>query len=242
MNLLFQILLILGVLKYCCKAGFFKDWRGIVIYSLFASVIAIVFYPVIIKMNTNSFDMLLSDKKKVSDIAVVVTIEAIGGMLTSIGMLHNLFEIKQNMWVKIVKILPGVILLGVVFYIELLLFKTMAGVSFIGVAVLSALLIFIGIAFVAIGIKYLLPEKAMRYELKFLINIILLVVAILMNAYLAGYNESTYEADVEYNKLLVFTGIVVVGFFVGFLLYRKKRFVKKIFCVTNLNNDCRENY
>lgn len=228
MQILFQIVLILGVVKYCCKAGFFENRKAIIAYSLFAGLVAIVFYPFIIKMNTNTFDMLLSDKKMVSNIAVIITIEAISGMLISIGMLHNLFEKKKRQWVRILKLTPGVIIFGVIFYVELLLFKTIIGVGFIWISILTTFLFIFGLAGISTAIKYIFPEKSIRYELKFLVNILLFVIAVLMNAFLAGYNKSNYESNVDYTKLLVFTGIVAIGFVLGLLLYRNKGFFRRI--------------
>jgi hypothetical protein len=228
MEVVFQIILVFGVVKYCCKAGFFSGYKGIVAYTLFVGIVAIVLFPFIIKMDTNVFDKLLSNKTAVSDIAIIITIETISGILISIGMLNNLFESKMQKWIKVLKLTPGILIIGIIFYIELSLFRVMAGISFAWVAILTAFLSMLGVFGISSGIKYLLPEYSNRYELKFLINILLLVLAVLLHAGLADYNNSNYSANIEYNKLLVFSGIVITGFLFGLFLYRNKSLFKKI--------------
>lgn len=228
MEILFQGILILAILKFCIKAGFFDSKKGILTYAIFAGLIAIVFYPVIIKTNTNAFSKLMLDKKAVSNIAVLITIEAISGMLISIGMLHNLFEAKKQVWIKILKLTPGILIIGAVYYIELAAFKTMAGTDFLWVAVITSTAIIIGVSVVSTGIKFLLPGNTVRYELKFIINIALLILAIMLNAGLADYNRSNYNTEVEFNKLLAFIGITVIGFLLGWILFNNKQRFRKI--------------
>lgn len=227
MELLFQILLVLGIVKYCCKAGFFSSWKGIASYALFAGLVAILFYPIIIKMDTNTVSKLLGNKTAVSNIVVLVTFEAISGMMISIGMLHNLFETKKHKWTRILKLTPGILIVGIIFYIELTMFKSMAGMDFLLVASLTSLLLIVGVSTISLALKHFLPTIALRYELKFLINLLLLVFAILLNAGLASYNSSNYSADMEYAKLFVFTGVVLFGFLFGLVLYKNKFYLRK---------------
>lgn len=226
MELLFQGILILVIFKFCIKAAFFYNKKGTLAYALFAGLIAIAFYPVIIETNTNIFSKLIVNKTAVSNIAVLITIEAISGMLISIGMLHNLFEAKKQVWIKILKLTPGILILGAIYYIELVAFKTLPGLDFFWVAVITSIVIIIGVLIVSSGIFFFMPGNTMRYELKFIINIILLILAITMNAALSDYNRSSYNANVEFNKLFVFIGILTIGFLLGWGLYKNKHYFK----------------
>ena len=222
MHILFQLIIILAVAKYSCKAGFFENYKGIFIYAALAGIVAIVFYPIIITMGSNAFEKLLANKKQVADIAVVITIEAISGLLISIAMLNNLFVPKKRKWLKILKLVPGVLIIASVFYIELSVFKSFVGYHFYTLAIVTAITISAVIILLSWMIKALLPENATRYELKFLINCLLLVFAILLNAGLADYNQSVYSPGHEYLKLVVFSAIVLFGFLLGWFMFKRK--------------------
>jgi hypothetical protein len=127
MDIVVQLILISGVLKYACKATFFKAYRGIIIYSLLGGMIALAAYPFIVKTDTDVFTRLLSNRTVVSYIAVILTIEAIGGMLISIAMLSYLFEKKRRKWIQVLKLMPGELIAGLFLYAELSLCRFMVG-------------------------------------------------------------------------------------------------------------------
>jgi hypothetical protein len=229
MGIVFQLILVSGVIKYSCKATFFKGYKGIIIYALFSGIIAIACYPFIIKTDSDVFNTLMTDTALISNIAVLITIEAISGIFISIGMLNNLFESKLHKWIRVLKLMPGVIIIGIIFYMELSLFRTLIGIAFYRIAIVAALLCMLGIIMLSSLIKYLLPHFSTRYELKFLINILLLISAVLLNAGLADYNTGSYTVNIEYTKLLVLAGIVITGFLSGLLLYKNKRIINKIY-------------
>jgi hypothetical protein len=227
MELLFQIIIILAFIKYCMKAGFFVHWGGMAAYALFVAVVAIAFYPFIIKTDSNVFERLLADKNGISDFAVLITIEAISGMLISVGMLGNLFSQKKQKWIKVLKLTPGVLIAGAVFYVELALFRSFAGMDFAWVAVICAVSLLMGTFLLSFLIKFLLPDYSTRYELKFLTNLILLLLSIFLNAGLADYNSSNYQANPEFTKLGVFAAIAAAGFIFGFILFKNRNILRK---------------
>jgi hypothetical protein len=228
MEIVFQFILVAGVLKYSSKATFFDGYRGIWLYSLIGGAIAMASYPIILHTDSDFFAKLMSDKGSVSNIAVVITIEAIAGMFISIGMLHNLFAAKTNKWISVLKLIPGVLIIGIVFYTELMLFRAMAGISFHWIAITASISVMMATALLSLMLKYVLPDISTRYEMKFLLNLLLLILAVLLNASLADYNTGHYRANTGYTKLLVFVGLAIAGFLVGWLLYRYKRTIHKI--------------
>jgi len=227
MGIIFQLIVVAGILKYCTKATFFRGYRGILLYSVIGGAIAIASYPVILHTDSDVFDKLMSDKNAVSNMAVLITIEAITGMFVSIGMLNNQYSAKTNKWIKMVKLLPGMLIVGIVFYAGLSLFRSMAGTSFHWIALTASISVMLGVFVLSVVLKFSLPEISTRYEMKFLVNILLLVLAIFLNAGLADYNTSHYQADVDYTKLLAFLGMAIAGFIAGYLLFKNKKIIQK---------------
>lgn len=229
MDIIFQLIVIAGVLKYSCKATFFNGYKGIILYTLLSGLIAFICYPVILKTNSDFFGKLVANKSIVSNIAVVITIEAISGMLISIGMLNQIFEPKKKRPSRILKLLPGLLIIGIIFYAELMLFRKMVGQPFPWIATTSVFLSMFVVFTLSLIIKKLLPDLSVRYELKFLINFALFILAIQFNAGLADYNTSNYNSTLNAVQILVFAVIVATGFLAGFFFYKQKHFFNRIF-------------
>lgn len=218
METLFQLILIISVLKFTCKATFFESLWGILGYAVFVGIIAFAIYPIVIRQSGDFYLTMLTDQALVSDVAIIITVEAIVGLLVSIGMLKELFSPKKSIarWLKIV---PGLLIVGAVFYAEQRMFYIFAGETFIKIASLTAIVVF-GVVFgVALAIKYILPQPTMRYELKFLTNIMLLIAGVLLNSGVSSYNIAAYQVAFDWVKMLVFLCILLGIGGLGFALY-----------------------
>ncbi len=228
MELLFQIILLLALVKYSSKAAFFRHWGSTVAYACCAGLVAMLVYPTIITMESNVFEKLLSNRENVSSVAVLVTIEAISGMLISIGMLDNLFSSRKKPLLNLLKYTPGILIFGAVFYFELAMFRHFAGTRFLDLALISSLLLSSGVFLAAFGIRKLLPDDASRYELIFLTNVLLLCLSVLLNAGLADYNSGSYQAEPEFVKLAMLAVIAAAGFGLGYILFRYRTAIQRL--------------
>ena len=223
MENLLQIIFILSVVKYACKATFYKNYRGILLFALLAGVFAYAIHPFAIQNNIRVFTSFLSDKNRVTGLAMIITIEAITGILISIAMLQDfiLLQKKRNR-VKVLRLLPGIMVFGAFFYIELKSFYFFSGFDFRLTALIISTGLFVFVVFISAIIKYALPGKGMRYEFKFLLNNLLLIMAVILNAGLADYNQSNYNMESVLLKLLVFILLVIAIGTTGYLLSKRK--------------------
>ena len=228
MELLFQVILLLALVKYSSKAAFFRHWGGMVAYACCAGLVGMIVYPTIITMESNVFEKLLSNRENVSSVAVLVTIEAISGMLISIGMLDNLFSSKKKPLLNLLKYTPGILIFGAVFYFELAMFRHFAGIRFLDLALISSLVLSSGVFLAAFGIRKILPDDASRYELIFLTNVLLLCLSVLLNAGLADYNSSSYQAEPEFVKLALLAVIAIAGFGLGYILFTYRAAIQRL--------------
>ncbi|TKG90396.1 hypothetical protein EYV94_23615 [Puteibacter caeruleilacunae] len=227
MEHILQIIVFLTLIKYCTKAGLFEHRMGMVAYALFVGVVAVVLFPYVLKTNSDIFQQLLSRKNDISNIAVLITIEAISGMLISIGMLGDLFSGKKRRQQKIVMLTPGVMIVGAVFFLELELMRYLAGADFVMVRIVCAAALIVGVYLFSWILRKVLRDREIRFELKFLTNLLLLFLAIVLNAGIADYNQSNYQAKPELTKMLVFMAIVAGGFIIGYILFIKRKIFKK---------------
>ena len=76
MEIVIQVILLLSIIKYCVKAALTGNYKGILLLSLFSSLVAIVIYPILIKQSVNVIDIFLANKAMVADGALLITIES----------------------------------------------------------------------------------------------------------------------------------------------------------------------
>lgn len=218
MESLLQIIVFLSIIKFTCKATFYRNYRGILFFAILAGTFAYIIHPFVIRNNIQLFDGILSEKAKITDLALIVTAEAISGIMVSIAILQNHIRPEKRIWIKFLKLSPTILITGTIFYIELKTFYSFFGFSFRLIALITSVGLFLAIAIISLAIKYFLPKEAMRNEFKFLINALLLIIAIMLNAGLANYNRGNYNMEMPLSKLLVFLillfGIGIIGYFI----------------------------
>lgn len=222
MESILQIICILAIIKFSCKATFYRKYWGVLIFSALAGIFAYIIHPFVIKNDIRFFSGILSDKSTVADLAIIITAEAVSGIMISIGVLQNLVKAKTGNWIKFLKLSPGVIIAGAIFYIELKSFYYFSGFGFWAAALIISAGLFISVAIISLVLKYLLPSDNMRYEFKFIVNVILLIVAVIMNAGLADYNQSSYNVELSLPKLLVLFILIAGIGSIGFLIQKVK--------------------
>jgi hypothetical protein len=220
MENLLEIIFILSIIKYSCKATFFRKYWGILLFSVVAAVFAYLIHPLVIKNNIQVFTDIFSEKVKITDLALVITTEAISGIMVSVSVLQNSTGEKKRRGITFLKLSPGVIIAGAIFYMELKTFYFFPGVSFLLTALVTSVALLFVIGIISVAVKTFLPEEDMRYEFKFFINIVLLIAAIILNAGLAAYNRGNYEMEPALPRLLVFISLVVIVGALGFTIQR----------------------
>ncbi len=218
MESILQIIVILSVMKFACKAVFYKDYTGILFFAVLAGVFAYLIHPFIIKNEIRLFDSILSEKTKITGLALIVTAEAISGIMAGIAVLQNLAAPKKKKRLVFFELSPGIIIFGAVFYIELKAFYILPGASFSMTSLAVSVGLCLIIAIIAVCIKRLLPERVMQYELNFFINAMLLIVAVVLNAGLADYNRGNYSTDISFSNMIVFftlsAGVAAAGYLI----------------------------
>ncbi len=222
MESLLQIVVVLAFVRFACRASFFRKGWSIIIFAAIVALLSFLCYPIVIEQSGNFYTTLLKDATLVGNVAVLITLEAVGGMLLSIGLLNTLFVRKDKSKLHYLKYLPEILILGGVLYAEQQVFYVFPGLDFRLTASLTAGLFSAAVGLLAYIMRWVLPEKGERYELNFLLNVFLLIIAILLNAGLSSYNTGSYESEVEWLSTFVFVGMIVLFLLIGLVLYRLK--------------------
>ena len=201
----------------------------ILCYALGAALISFSMYPIVIEQPLTIISDLLASKKIVTDIAVLTSIESVAGIFISILLLDSYFmdKSKRKKYVKVLKVLPGVIFIFGIAYFLLLFFKTRVAADFLETAILYSSLIFVSVAAVGLFIQKAVKAESLKLELKILLNIGILFIGLLINSSVADYNLSESETVIEWKALgtmLLICGLMIL---LGYLFSKIE--IKKIF-------------
>lgn len=215
-----QLIFVLALLKYCLKAALTARFWTIALYGVFAAIVALAIYPIVIEQPVNIVSTLLSDRVLVANGAVITTIEAVAGIFVSVLLLDNYFMRKESRKrsVFILKVIPGVLSVVAIAYFELMFFSWRVGADFMQTALLYSFIIFLSIVATATALKYSLRGESMKLELKVLLNVGILIIGLLVNSSIADYNLSYADVEVEWGALAALAGLIAVLFFAGIYL------------------------
>lgn len=223
MENLLQIVFILALVKYSCKAAFIRNYLGIMLFPLIAGVFAFAVYPVVVRNSVQIFTSFFSEKEKITNLAIIITVEAVSGIMLSTAVTQNLIPGKKHKnGLAILRLLPGVIIVGAIFYTELKAFYYFPGVSFWLTALIISAGVFLLVGIVSLSIRFFLPDERMLCELKFFTNIFLFITAVVLNAGLADYNRGSYHSELALPGLVVFLLLVTGLGFTGYFIQRIK--------------------
>lgn len=226
-----QFIFLLAITKYSLKASMNTRWWVTLLYPLAAAVLAYLIYPWMIQQRGDSFTAILADKGLVADCAVLITIEAILGILSSVYILDNYFQPKEKRKrsIFVLKVVPGLLVFIGIAYFELAFFKQFVGVPFGKVALLYSGVIFASVTALSFLLKWLMHGESLKLEAKITLNLLILVIALFVHASLTQYSVSNSQTDVGLVPTLVAVAFFILMCGIGLWSYTKRDRLKAIF-------------
>lgn len=221
MDGLLQLIFILAFLKVCLSPAFLKKFYGTFIYALCAGLFAYAVYPLVIRQRADSFTAILADKGLVADFAVLVTVEAVLGIMICIYLLDNYFKPKEKRKksVFVLKLIPGPLFFIGIFYFEIMFFQEFPGVAFGTTALLYSLLIFSVTTVMSLILRYVMSGESLKLEAKILFNMAVLMVGLLLNSSISAYNVAHSSDYTEIAPTLSMIGLILLLSVVGYAMY-----------------------
>ena len=207
------------MVKFCLKAAMNSRHWVILCYAMGAALISLLMYPIVIEQPLTIISELLGNEKIVVDIAVITSIESIAGIFMSALLLDNYFmeKSKRKKYLKVLKVIPGVVFIFGIAYFQLQFFKVRVGADFLTTAILYSAIIFISTSITAFLLRNTVKSESLRLELKVLLNIAILVIGLLVSSSAADYNSSNAETVIEWKALgtmlLIASMIILMGYF-----------------------------
>lgn len=210
----------IGLLQFCAEADLPRsegDYDHLGARSLFVGMT----WPFAIEQSKTQIAAWIADQKLMLDMAVLLSIDV---ALTMLFCVHHVDlktseHVSRRKWVFFIflKYFPGLLVFPVLFSVLVMTIFLLPGVSFQVVAWVLAVVLLVLIPVFTYGLRWLLPERPIRLELLFLVEVLLGLMGIIgtVNGRTAVAGFNSFDAL----SLLGVIAIVIVGMAIGWAVY-----------------------
>ena len=216
-------MMILVCFSFVLKQTFHGVKEIMVIAVLIAFFVGLS-WPFAIEQSKTQIAAWIADQKLMLDMAVLLSVDV---ALTMLFCVHHVDlktseHVSRRKWMFYIalKYFPGLLVFPVLFSLLVMMIFMLPGMSFQVVAWTLAVALLVLVPALTYGIRWLLPERPIRLELLFLVEVLLGLMGIVGtvngNTAVAGINS------VDLKSLLGVVGIVIVGMALGMCYYRIK--------------------
>ncbi len=223
METLVLVMMILVCFSFVLKQTFHGVKEIMVIAVLIAFFVGLS-WPFAIEQSKTQIAAWIADQKLMLDMAVLLSVDV---ALTMLFCVHHVDlktseHVSRRKWMFYIalKYFPGLLVFPVLFSLLVMMIFMLPGMSFQVVAWTLAVALLVLTPALTYGLRWLLPERPIRLELLFLVEVLLGLMGIVGtvngNTAVAGINS------VDLKSLLGVVGIVIVGMALGLCYYRVK--------------------
>lgn len=223
METLVLVMMILVCFSFVLKQTF-HGVKEIMIISVLVAFFVGMTWPFAIEHSKTQIAAWIADQKLMLDMAVLLSIDV---ALTMLFCVHHVDlktseHVSRRKWVFFIflKYFPGLLVFPVLFSVLVMTIFLLPGVSFQVVAWVLAVVLLLLIPVFTYGLRWLLPERPIRLELLFLVEVLLGLMGIIgtVNGRTAVAGFNSFDAL----SLFGVIAIVIVGMAIGWGCYRIK--------------------
>ena len=226
MHILILLLFLLSFASFVFQMSLLKrKWMHIIIYGA-VGIGLYNAYPFAIEQSYTKFQELISNKEIISNFLVIQIVECILGILFCIYLIREYFGEKVLKVFNSFHFFPGMIIIPAIFYFESFCFLSISGMNFQMLAIILAIafpvLFFAFERMIQIGI----PEYDLRLELKFILHILQLLIAVVISIKIYALPVQTSVGTIDYLPMISLVLLLVVMGLIG--MWRYKNRLKKL--------------
>lgn len=197
-------------------------WFGIALLAL-CSVIA---YPFSLDMTNHTLKDWLQKETTISSIALIQIFESIALIFVSITQIKSHYNTKQNKYLSWVSIMPSIVFVIGIFFLQSFLFLNVERLSYARLGFFFMLGLVIILFFLSLLFKTLLRQWAIRAELKLLLSLFQILLAMFLPLVLTGYKISFSNLEIDKLAIEMAFGIMIPIIVIGFYTYYRKNKIK----------------
>ncbi|MGM9778752.1 MAG: hypothetical protein ACI3ZD_10535 [Prevotella sp.] len=206
------------------KLTFLKYWQmgGI---ALLCMVFTGMSWPWAIEQSSSQVEAWLGNQRLMLDTSVVLTIEVVCQLSYSILAARFLDKnekigIRTLSLYRLLRIFPGILILPVLFATEVSAIYAFTGVGFAVIAWSVAAIIFLLLSGGSMITRWLVPEKDLRLEIFFLVNVLIMVLGIVCTV--NGTTQFKGTDDIEWLALAASMGLLLLCASIGYITNKIK--------------------
>ncbi len=200
----------------------FHGVKEIMVIAVLTAFFVGLSWPFAIEQSKTQIAAWIADQKLMLDMAVLLSVDVALTMLFCVNHvdLKTSEHVSRRKWMFyiVLKYFPGLLVFPVLFSLLVMLIFMLPGMSFQVVAWSLAVALLVLVPALAYALRWLLPERPIRLELLFLVEVLLGLMGIVGtvngNTAVAGINS------VDIKSLLGVIALVIVGAAVGWGIYR----------------------
>ncbi len=200
----------------------FHGVKEIMVIAVLTAFFVGLSWPFAIEQSKTQIAAWIADQKLMLDMAVLLSVDVALTMLFCVNHvdLKTSEHVSRRKWMFyiVLKYFPGLLVFPVLFSLLVMLIFMLPGMSFQVVAWSLAVVLLVLVPALAYALRWILPERPIRLELLFLVEVLLGLMGIVGtvngNTAVAGINS------VDIKSLLGVIALVIVGAAVGWGIYR----------------------
>jgi hypothetical protein len=203
------------------KLSFWKLGQVALFGLLCAAFILFTCRWAILQSKTQLADFL-NNTKIMQDAAVLITIESVLCFAFCFAELRAMFGVKkEKRWKLLLDWYPGILAFPVLFYLQTQLIFGMPGINFATLSYALAATVFVALPLLSRLFKWLCPEKELRLEIYFLVNLFVCLIGLITTV----NGNTTYAAAKEpfdIKAIILSFSLFAVFFVLGILVNKIK--------------------
>lgn len=216
-------MMVLVVLSFVLKTTF-SGRVAVAALTLICGLFTALMWPVAIEQSRTQITAWLARPELMRDTAVLLCIDvalSVGYCFLAVH-LRNSGTVKRSVvWgYRLLRLYPGLTVFMVLFSLLVTAVFSFPGRDFARVAWTLAAVVAVAYPLLVVGMKWLLPEKELRLELMFLLNLFIAMLAVVTTVNGTTAVEGTDE--IEWLPMVACVALTLFGALAGWLIWRRR--------------------
>jgi hypothetical protein len=206
------------------QVSLFRHWWQQLLLALFIAAITYSFYPYAIEYSSTDIEALLANGASMLDLSVVLVLEAVLMLVLALFMLREMYSDIAFPWrlILLLQYLPMVSAVGVLCFYQVHLYQQGLELEFDRTALYYGAAVALTVIALAMGIKFLVPMRVLRLELKLAMHAAQIVIAVAVSVLTATYPYRSADIHPNWLEFGAVAVLLFVGTAVGYLRYQRR--------------------
>ena len=174
-------------------------------------------YPFAIHQTNQTFNQVIKNPQLISSVAVVQIIESILLVVLAFNRIGGRFKQQSKWGLNLLTILPSMVFLGGLFFLQIAAFLTIGNTSFEAIATIFSLVILFLVLIFTTGIRQFIPSWEVRTELKIMLSFLQIIFAMFLPLIVNEIKVPYTNLVIEYRSIIVLFSALIFFFFLGLI-------------------------